>query len=120
MMMDASEGKSAKAPNGMHIPVLHAHEPSPEDYAGTTCYQAGYLVSKNAGWRSVRPVIDADACTGCLQCYMYCPDGTIRKSGEAASAAVFVDLDFCKGCGICAQVCAFDAITMIPESEVRA
>ena len=36
-----------------------------------TAYEAGYLVTKNAGWRNVRPVIDKSRCVGCLQCYLY-------------------------------------------------
>lgn len=73
--------------NDMHIPTLRSVQPNPEEYAGSTCFEAGYLVSKNAGWRNVRPVIDADACTGCLQCYMYCPDGTIRKTSSGTPSS---------------------------------
>lgn len=51
----------------------------PVEYARSTCYQAGHLVTKNAGWRSVRPVLNLEACTKCLQCYLYCPDGTVYK-----------------------------------------
>ena len=105
------------------IPTLRSGELDPMEYGRSTCFEAGYLVSRNAGWRQVRPVIDADACTGCLQCYLYCPDGTIRKThapkDDSSQAAVFVDLDFCKGCGICETVCKFGAIDMVPESEVE-
>lgn len=120
----------------------------PAEYARTTCYQAGHLVTKNAGWRSARPVLNLEACTKCLQCYLYCPDGTVYKDRSAAEDApaaapaaadagtvavasdalasddadfrVAVDYDFCKGCGICGRICKFGAITMIPESEVSA
>lgn len=111
----------------LRIPTLHEHRPTPEEYASSTCYEAGHLVNRNAGWRSIRPVLDTRACTGCLTCYMYCPDGCIRKTEagrESAPAAakrgeapIFVDLDFCKGCGICAQVCPADALAMVVESE---
>ncbi len=40
-------------------------------------------MAKNAGWRNLRPVIDATSCTGCLQCYLYCPDGTVYKVPSA-------------------------------------
>ncbi len=110
--------------DGIIIPTLrNGANLDPMDYGQATCFEAGHLVSKNAGWRQVRPVIDPVACTGCLQCYMYCPDGTIRKTHAAkddtSQAAVFVDLDYCKGCGICRTVCKFDAITMVAESEVE-
>ena len=29
-----------------------------------TCFEAGYLVSVNSGWRSIRPVIDPQKCVG--------------------------------------------------------
>lgn len=27
-----------------------------------TSFEAGYLISKNAGWRSIRPIIDMEKC----------------------------------------------------------
>ena len=74
-------------------------------------YEAGYLVSKNAGWRNIRPVIDKNKCVGCLQCYLYCPDGVIYKQ----DGKVAVDYDFCKGCGICKKICKPGAIAMEAE-----
>lgn len=74
-------------------------------------YEAGYLVTKNASWRSIRPVINADKCVGCLQCYLYCPEGVIYKDG----GKVAVDYDFCKGCGICKKMCKTGAIEMEAE-----
>lgn len=75
-----------------HIPRLRAQFSSapsldPAVFARTTCYVAGHLVAKNAGWRNVRPVVDASACTGCLQCYLYCPDGAIFKTKEDSIAS---------------------------------
>ncbi len=87
-------------------------------FAKNTCYSAGHLVAKNAGWRNVRPVFADGICTLCLQCYLYCPDGTIYKvrdeNGETMALAI--DYDFCKGCGICARVCKFHAIEMVNET----
>lgn len=77
----------------------------------STAYEAGYLVTKNAGWRNMRPVIDLDKCLGCLQCYLYCPDGVIFKD----SSKVAIDYDFCKGCGICTKICRPGAIRMEAE-----
>ncbi len=76
-----------------------------------TAYEAGYLVTKNAGWRSSRPVIHQETCRGCLKCYLYCPEGVIFQDG----GKVAVDYDFCKGCGICRKICRFGAIEMEEE-----
>jgi len=75
-----------------------------------TAFQAGYLVTANGGWRSVRPVVNEEKCVRCKQCYLYCPDGTI-------STEISIDYDFCKGCGICAKICKVAAIEMRKESE---
>lgn len=76
-----------------------------------TYFEAGHLVTKNAGWRTKRPVIDIQKCKGCLECYLYCPDGVIEKAeGKAA-----IDYDFCKGCGICVKICKFNAMDMEGE-----
>ena len=49
---------------------------------------------KNAGWRNLRPVIDAASCTGCLQCYLYCPDGTVYKVPSACQPTEAADAGF--------------------------
>jgi pyruvate ferredoxin oxidoreductase delta subunit len=78
-----------------------------------TAFEAGYLVSVNSGWRSIRPVIDTGRCVGCEQCYLYCPDGVIAiQNGKAV-----IDYDFCKGCGICAKICRLGAIRTEAEHK---
>ena len=78
-----------------------------------TSFEAGYLVSVNSGWRSIRPVINSGKCVGCEQCYLYCPDGVISiQNGKAE-----IDYDFCKGCGICAKICRIGAIGMEAERK---
>ena len=78
-----------------------------------TTFEAGYLVSVNSGWRSIRPVIDTGRCVGCEQCYLYCPDGVISiQNGKAV-----IDYDFCKGCGICAKICRLGAIRTEAEHK---
>lgn len=95
----------------------------PEGFARSTCFEAGHLVSENAGWRSVRPVIRESQCTRCFNCVRFCPDGTIFTVCDDVGApmGVAVDYAFCKGCGVCAQVCPADCIAMERErgKEVR-
>lgn len=79
---------------------------------GTNC-PAGQLVEGHAGWRTFRPVVSREKCTGCWLCYLLCPDAAIFKDeGKAA-----VNTDFCKGCGLCARHCPVQAITMVKENE---
>jgi len=78
-----------------------------------TSFEAGYLVSVNSGWRSIRPVIANEKCVGCEQCYLYCPDGVISINKGKAE----IDYDFCKGCGICAKICKLGAIGMEAERK---
>lgn len=82
------------------------------DIPDAPAYEAGYLVTKNAGWRNMRPVIQAEKCKGCLQCYLQCPDGVIAKNNTTVS----INYDFCKGCGICCKACKFGAIKMEVEN----
>jgi pyruvate ferredoxin oxidoreductase delta subunit len=63
--------------------------------------------------RIKRPVIDKEKCTGCLLCWLYCPDGAIEREIE-------VVLDYCQGCGICAKECPVKAIEMVPELKAVA
>lgn len=69
---------------------------------------------ETGGWRSQVPVIETEACTGCMLCYFYCPDASIRiENGRA----VGIDLVHCKGCGICARECPAKAIHMEQEEK---
>ncbi len=67
---------------------------------------------ETGGWRSMRPVMDCGKCTGCMSCWLYCPDSAISREKPPK-----VDYRYCKGCGICANVCPVKAITMVPEGQ---
>jgi pyruvate ferredoxin oxidoreductase delta subunit len=86
---------------------------------GGVIEEAGNARELNTGaWRAFRPIINKDKCTNCLQCWIFCPDMSIKV--ESQKMAGF-DLYHCKGCGICANVCPSDAIEMKTEAEaVRA
>jgi len=64
-------------------------------------------------WRSIKPVVDDEKCTRCLECYIYCPDSSISYEGDR----IVIDYAHCKGCGICAKECPQSAITMVEEEK---
>lgn len=66
------------------------------------------------GWRSERPVWDAEACKQCLICWVMCPDSSVLVADGKMTG---IDYDHCKGCGICATECKFGTIKMVLESE---
>lgn len=74
-----SQAPGADARPDSVVPYLQNDALDPARFARTTTFSAGHLVDRNAGWRNERPVIDFARCTGCLQCYMQCPDGAIFK-----------------------------------------
>lgn len=119
---DASTHTRSAHAQPEHICTLRDTIPAVEKFAESTCYEAGYLTQINAGWRNIRPVFNAALCTGCLQCYMTCPDGTLYKvpAANKAGVGVGIDLDFCKGCGICANACKSGALLMVSEAAAQA
>jgi NADPH-dependent glutamate synthase beta subunit-like oxidoreductase/Pyruvate/2-oxoacid:ferredoxin oxidoreductase delta subunit len=49
-------------------------------------------------------------CTECGNCYIFCPDNSIKKDPDGYG--YMVDMDYCKGCGICVQECPRGAMRM--------
>ena len=54
-------------------------------------------------------------CNECENCYVFCPDASVMKTGETFSHQV--DYDFCKGCGICLSECPRGAISLKEEAR---
>ena len=70
---------------------------------------------KTGDWRSYKPIWNAEKCTRCMFCHIYCPDGSIEYDPETNN--MIIDFEFCKGCGICAIECPADAIDMVMEGK---
>lgn len=71
-----------------------------------------HIIARTGSWRIQRPVLDPGKCNNCLICWLFCPEGSIRR-GEGC---VSIDLAFCKGCGICARECPRQALCMVDEA----
>jgi len=69
---------------------------------------------KTGFWRTFRPLVNYSKCTRCVLCWIYCPDGAIRRQEDDSPE---IDYDYCKGCGICANECPVEAIVMRREEE---
>ncbi|MFW5836938.1 MAG: 4Fe-4S binding protein [Desulfovibrionaceae bacterium] len=67
---------------------------------------------RTGDWKSMRPVLDEEACIKCGLCYTYCPEFCYTEDEEGFFRA---NLFYCKGCGICANECPKDAIEMRVE-----
>ena len=84
--------------------------PAPVKTAGESVAIAvgGYGVLKDvSSWRVFQPVIDMDKCTGCKNCWIYCPETAIKWTDENRPE---IEWRKCKGCGICVNECPVGAI----------
>ena len=69
------------------------------------------------GWRSERPVWDAEGCKQCLICWVVCPDSSILVEDGKMTG---IDYDHCKGCGVCVHECKFGALEFVRENQKEA
>jgi len=79
--------------------------------------EAGSSCSFETGdWRSEKPIWDAEKCTHCLICWIFCPDSSIIVENGKVTG---IDYRYCKGCAICAEECPpkVQAITMVREEK---
>jgi pyruvate ferredoxin oxidoreductase gamma subunit len=75
-------------------------------------------LSNTGLWRTLRPVIDYDACSRCWWvCSSACPDGAISLSADGRPE---IDYDHCKGCLVCLAQCPPHAIQAVAETTALA
>ncbi len=79
----------------------------------TVCNFTTIQGNPTGGWRTFKPIVDLETCTGCSLCWQNCPDNAIFWVEDHPE----IRYTHCKGCGICANECPVDAIEM--ELEVK-
>lgn len=95
-------------PEWIEVPRDDVFAASPDIHAAASSEQ-----SRTGAWRSVRPVIDDDACNRCSWiCSTLCPDSAIRVDADRTP---HIDYEHCKGCLVCVEVCPPRAIRVEPE-----
>lgn len=102
----------------MKMPELSRFEEwAPEEFPkGYICKGGTSEEYITGGWRSMRPVWDADKCTSCMMCWVVCPDSSIMVDDAIMTG---IDYDHCKGCGVCVHECRFGALEYIREDEAE-
>ena len=87
-----------------------------------TNYEGGWsdtrkplLCLDTGSWRTQRPLVNAEKCSYCGLCALYCTVQCMREKEDH----FLPDLAFCKGCGICARECPQEAIVMVSEDEYK-
>lgn len=70
------------------------------------------IKNETGSWRTFRPILDKQKCSGCLNCYNVCPENAIHVKNDRVDK---IDYNFCKGCLICVRECP--AHTMKAEKE---
>lgn len=60
-----------------------------------------------------RVSIDAERCSGCAQCALFCPTEALRKVGRIAGGGTLLEFDpaRCRDCGVCENTCRYGALT---------
>jgi pyruvate ferredoxin oxidoreductase gamma subunit len=102
-----------QAPDWVDLPFEDARASAPAIHAGATSVEV-----RTGLWRTLRPVIDYERCTGCWWvCSTYCPDGAINVTDAGRPD---IDYDHCKGCMVCVAVCPPHAIEAVAEHLAQA
>ncbi len=85
---------------------------------GAVITEAGSAAkNRTREWRTFRPVVNLEKCTGCGICVKFCPDNALKLVDMKGGKKIKIDYEHCKGCLICVDECPFKAFAS--EREKR-
>lgn len=102
--------RESSGPAALWTPV---YEPPTRGTARITA-GANAPLRKTGTWRTFRPVLIPDKCSGCWLCYAYCPEAAIKIQDDNRPT---IDYAHCKGCLACVEECPSHALIAVRESE---
>lgn len=86
------------------------------DVVSSISYPKEGAMGKTGSWRVFRPVLDKEKCVKCLRCWIFCPEGAIKRNEDGS---VEINYEYCKGCGVCKNQCPVKAIKMVREGKKK-
>ena len=66
--------------------------------------------SEEEATAEARRCFNCGSCTECGNCYIFCPENSIKSDPDGYG--YIADMDYCKGCGICVNECPRGAMRM--------
>jgi pyruvate ferredoxin oxidoreductase gamma subunit len=94
---------------------LHQMIYAPPSLAAPSVIAVANTPQRHTGsWRQFRPVLQADKCSKCWLCFVWCPEAAISLDEHDLP---IVDYDECKGCLLCAHECPTHAFTIEKEAS---
>lgn len=117
-LVDAAKAEAAKQLESLAGASAHA-DTSPEPDARRwqlldDLHAAGLPDDGTVVPRALAPrvSVDADHCSGCAQCALFCPTEALRKAGRLSGGRTLLEFDpsRCCDCGVCEDTCRYDAL----------
>jgi uncharacterized protein (DUF362 family)/Pyruvate/2-oxoacid:ferredoxin oxidoreductase delta subunit len=103
-------GMGEGSPDRICFPCLKPEEVTPDEFRVPGNWKfsliPGFVGAVLARLVWVRPVISAEVCTGCGECFAICPAGAVQMRQHKA----VVDHDLCTSCLCCHEVCQAGAV----------
>ncbi len=90
-----------------------AHPRLPKSERIRSFEEIDHKIAANLAMRESERCFNCGVCNGCDNCYLFCPDMSVVREGEANMR--HINYDYCKGCGLCVVECPRNAMVLEEE-----